>query len=494
MQEVESKTDRQERIPKWNQAALDNASVVLIGSGPLCNYVATALTGLRVGTKNSLKAGLEIFDNSRIADETRNEFLLSVNRQERGASKVKCLESVISIMNEDMRVVGYHSPFVGTMVPNASIVVDLTNNPRSKERSLEFAVDKGIPYVSASTDVYSGVVVTFNPSTTSFTALSGITIDKFVHKSFAGKIQGAFPSGVIGAVVVDEIRRYRFKLNEDEFMLTRPVYYNLLSAGRLSLATDYGELDLSQLSKKKIAIVGAGALGNFVGINLSLMGIGSITFIDYDTISNSNRNRQPCYTLYRCNGKKKVAVIKGILSKFNPNTEINGIDAKVVDSASHGSNGETNGKSELLDVEMLRDYDLIVSCLDNAETRLVLNRFISRLYKNQQQRIPLVDGSTSDRQGSANVYIPGVGPCINCQANYSSLLGKQSMSCPNANIHPSVVYTNMAAASVMSGEILMILSGNPQNALTRPLFYHSMYPERLRLRQDKVGNCEICRF
>lgn len=489
MQEVESRTDRQERIPKWNQAALDNASVVLVGSGALCNYVATALTGLKVGTKKSVKAGLEIFDNARITDETINEFLLSVNEQETGASKVKCLESVLSSMNKDMRVVGYHSPFIGAMVPNASVIADLTNNPRSKERSLEFAVDNGIPYISASTDTYSGVVISFDPSTRSSTKLSGNTIDKFVHKPFAGKIQGAFPSGVIGAVVVDEIRRYRFKLNEDEFMLTSPVYYNLLSAGRLSLATDYGELDFSQLPKKKIAIVGAGALGNFVGINLSLMGVGSITFIDHDTVSNSNKNRQPCYTFYNCDGEKKVVVIKDVLSKFNPNIEINGIDGKVVDSTS-----KEDGKIKLFEVERLRDYDLIVSCLDNAETRLVINKFVSRLYRNQQQRIPLVDGSTDDRRGNAHVYIPSIGPCINCQANYSSLLGMPAMSCPNANIWPSVVYTNMASASVMSGEILMILAGSLQNALTLPLLYHSMYSDRLRLKQVKVGNCEICKF
>ncbi|MEK6528095.1 MAG: hypothetical protein AABZ36_04345, partial [Nitrospirota bacterium] len=83
-QDLESRLDRQNRYPGWNQDVLDNAAITLIGSGPLCHFVATALTGLQVGS-------VKIVDNSRFNGTPQNEFLYLDNPIQASESKVYVL-------------------------------------------------------------------------------------------------------------------------------------------------------------------------------------------------------------------------------------------------------------------------------------------------------------------------------------------------------------------------------------------------------------------
>ena len=46
-----------------------------------------------------------------------------------------------------------------------------------------------------------------------------------------------------------------------------------------------------RLRSSKVMVVGAGALGNEVLKNLSLLGIGGVIIVDFDTIENSNLSR-----------------------------------------------------------------------------------------------------------------------------------------------------------------------------------------------------------
>src|SRR4051812_37500180 len=53
--------------------------------------------------------------------------------------------------------------------------------------------------------------------------------------------------------------------------------------------------DQAKLSKAKILVVGAGALGNEIVKNLALLGVGNIFIADLDRIENSNLSRSILY-------------------------------------------------------------------------------------------------------------------------------------------------------------------------------------------------------
>src|SRR5438445_13609786 len=84
----------------------------------------------------------------------------------------------------------------------------------------------------------------------------------------------------------------------------------------------------SLLLKSSVGIIGAGALGNQVGIDCALLGVGSIHLYDFDSVELSNLNRQIFYT-DRDIGRKKVYVLERELQKRNPKIKVIGHDLKI---------------------------------------------------------------------------------------------------------------------------------------------------------------------
>ncbi|HAJ77762.1 MAG TPA: tRNA cyclic N6-threonylcarbamoyladenosine(37) synthase TcdA, partial [Clostridiales bacterium] len=53
-----------------------------------------------------------------------------------------------------------------------------------------------------------------------------------------------------------------------------------------------GEENFNKLASKKVIVFGVGGVGGYVVEMLARSGIGEITLVDFDTISESNINRQ----------------------------------------------------------------------------------------------------------------------------------------------------------------------------------------------------------
>src|SRR5947207_239337 len=56
-----------------------------------------------------------------------------------------------------------------------------------------------------------------------------------------------------------------------------------------------GWWDQSRLSRARVVVVGAGALGNEIVKNLALLGVGNLLIADMDRIENSNLSRAVLY-------------------------------------------------------------------------------------------------------------------------------------------------------------------------------------------------------
>lgn len=79
------------------------------------------------------------------------------------------------------------------------------------------------------------------------------------------------------------------------------------------------------LSKKHVAVIGLGGVGGFAAEALARCGIGELTLVDFDVVSESNINRQ-IIALHSTIGEKKTELFKTRLKDINPDIKLNIID------------------------------------------------------------------------------------------------------------------------------------------------------------------------
>ena len=86
-----------------------------------------------------------------------------------------------------------------------------------------------------------------------------------------------------------------------------------------------GEAALRRLRSSSVIVFGLGGVGSFTAEALVRSGIGGITLVDSDTVSESNINRQLC-ALGSTVGVKKTEIMKKRLSDINPDCAIETVD------------------------------------------------------------------------------------------------------------------------------------------------------------------------
>jgi len=79
----------------------------------------------------------------------------------------------------------------------------------------------------------------------------------------------------------------------------------------------YGQDAMKIISSMNVCIVGLGGVGSWVVEALARSGVGSLTLIDYDVVSESNINRQ-IHALDSTIGKKKTEVLRERVMQINP--------------------------------------------------------------------------------------------------------------------------------------------------------------------------------
>jgi len=104
----------------------------------------------------------------------------------------------------------------------------------------------------------------------------------------------------------------------------------------------------------RIAVVGAGAIGNEVLKNLALLGVGHVDVIDFDLIEIHNLTRS---VLFRESdiGASKARVAARRATAINPDVEFRAIHADLW---------------KCLNVSETAQYDCVVACVDNFEARM----------------------------------------------------------------------------------------------------------------------------
>lgn len=191
--------------------------------------------------------------------------------------------------------------------------------------------------------------------------------------------------------------------------------------------------DQDKLKNAKIMVVGAGAIGNELIKNLTLLGIGNIYVFDIDKIENTNLTRS---ILFRAAdiGKYKAEVAAQKAEEINPDIKAKAFTSNIITDVGLG---------------VFRRMDIILGGLDNREARLAINKSAYKVNK------PWIDGAIEALNGFARVFIPGRGPCYECTMSEMDwkLINKRK-SCAlltHSQVAEGKIPTTPTSASVIAG-------------------------------------------
>lgn len=137
-----------------------------------------------------------------------------------------------------------------------------------------------------------------------------------------------------------------------------------------------------KLKNAHVLVVGTGGLGSPLLLYLAAAGVGTIGLVDFDTIDESNLQRQVLFTTEDV-GKLKVEVAAEKLQKLNPYI-------KVIAHNLHLTSENA--------LEVIQKYDLVADGTDNFPTRYLVNDACVLLGK------PLIYASIYRFEGQVSVF------------------------------------------------------------------------------------------
>ena len=231
---------------------------------------------------------------------------------------------------------------------------------------------------------------------------------------------------------------------------------------RQLLLPQLGEAGQERLKSGSVLVCGCGGLGSPALLYLAAMGVGRIGLLDGDTVSLSNLNRQLLYTMADLD-RPKAEVARERLRALNPNIELLPyVDYLTADNA----------------LDILRDYDLALDCLDNFPSRFILNDACLELGR------PFVHGGVNRLQGQTMTVIPGKTACLRC------IFPGGEKDAPPTDDKAILGATAGVIASVQATEAFKILTGQPLNKGL--LIYDGIKMEfrRLTLTPDPCCRCQ----
>src|SRR5574344_406681 len=147
----------------------------------------------------------------------------------------------------------------------------------------------------------------------------------------------------------------------------------------------------SRLGTTSVAVLGAGALGSAISLQLVRMGVGHVRLADFDRIELTNLHRQILFDEADI-GRPKLEVAVEKLRRANATVVVEPFAAKVAPAN--------------LDA-FLAGMDLVLDATDSVDARYLLNDACLA------RRLPLVLTAVAGTAGHVLPVLPG-GPCLRC--------------------------------------------------------------------------------
>lgn len=137
-----------------------------------------------------------------------------------------------------------------------------------------------------------------------------------------------------------------------------------------------------RIAQTKVAVIGAGAVGNEVIKNLALLGVGQMDVFDFDRIEAHNLTRSVFFREADV-GRSKAAVVSERARELDPNVAVRAFEGDFWDA---------------LSLHALMGYTCAIACVDNFEARIRLNQLC------QIAGVDLVNAGLDSRYASVEVF------------------------------------------------------------------------------------------
>lgn len=231
---------------------------------------------------------------------------------------------------------------------------------------------------------------------------------------------------------------------------------------RQLIIKDWGTKAQEKIKATHIFIAGAGGLASSASFYCAVAGFGKITVCDYDRISLSNLNRQILHPHARL-GMHKADSAYATLTSANPYIQIAIQNTKI-----------TPKNCE----KLIESADIVLDCLDNFETRHIVNKACVKLHK------PLIHAGVEGFNGQLTVIIPGKTPCLSCFLPKKSLREKPI---PVVGVTPGIMGVLQAT------EAIKLATGLGNVTSGKLLIFDGITMRFSKITLEKSQHCKICR-
>lgn len=246
------------------------------------------------------------------------------------------------------------------------------------------------------------------------------------------------------ALTVDEVRRY----------------------SRHLIIPDVAMAGQQRLMNAKVLCVGAGGLGSPALMYLAAAGVGTIGIVEFDTVDESNLQRQIIHGQSDI-GKSKAESAKEKISEINPYVQVITHEVRLDNS---------NVK------EIFSQYDIIVDGTDNFATRYLVNDACVLLKK------PYVWGSIYRFDGQASVFWAEYGPCYRCLYPEPPPPGMVP-SCAEGGVLGVLCAT---IGSIQTTEAIKVITGVGEPIIGSLMIYDALEMSFRKIKVRKDPNCPLC--
>ena len=245
-------------------------------------------------------------------------------------------------------------------------------------------------------------------------------------------------------LTIDEVRRY----------------------SRHLIIPDVGMDGQKRLKNARVLVIGAGGLGSPALLYLAAAGVGTLGIVEFDTVDESNLQRQIIHGQSDI-GKSKAQSAKESIAEINPLVKVVVHDVRL-------DNDNV--------MEIFGQYDLIVDGTDNFATRYLVNDAAVLLGK------PYVWGSIYRFDGQASVFWAEHGPCYRCLYPEPPPPGMVP-SCAEGGVLGVLC---ASIGSVQVTEAIKLLAGIGEPLIGRLQIYDALEMSWRQLKVRKDPNCAIC--
>jgi len=225
-----------------------------------------------------------------------------------------------------------------------------------------------------------------------------------------------------------------------------------------------------RLKNAKVLAIGAGGLGSPALLYLAAAGVGTLGIVDFDTVDESNLQRQVIHGQSDI-GRSKAESARDSIREINP----------LIDVVLHQDRLDSSNVFEIFE-----QYDLIVDGTDNFATRYLVNDAAFLLGK------PYVWGSIYRFDGQASVFWPtapgGQAPCYRCLYPEPPPPGMVP-SCAEGGVL-GILCASIGA--IQSTEAVKLLMGIGEPLVGSLMVYDALDMEYRKIKVRKDPECPLC--